>query len=39
MGKFYPRTGIEQPFLADPPKFIRSNPELEATNDVTQTER
>lgn len=34
--KLYPRTGIEQPFLADPPQHIRNTVELERTNDISQ---
>mmetsp|Transcript_18489 Transcript_18489/g.28376 ORF Transcript_18489/g.28376 Transcript_18489/m.28376 type:complete len:189 (-) Transcript_18489:1427-1993(-) len=30
-----PRTGIEQPFLIDPPEHIRDTPELERTNEIS----
>ena len=30
-----PRTGIEQPFLINPPLHIRSTPELERTNEIS----
>ena len=31
-----PRTGIEQPFLSEPPVHIRRTNELERTNDISQ---
>ena len=31
-----PRTGIEQPFLIDPPYHIRKTNELERTNEISQ---
>jgi len=30
-----PRTGIEQPFIIEPPKHIRVTPELERTNEIS----
>jgi hypothetical protein len=35
LGSAIPRTGIEQPFLIDPPKHIRSTHELERINDIS----
>ena len=34
-----PKTGIEQPFLIDPPEFIRNGPEYERINDLTSIHR
>lgn len=33
--RMIPRTGIDQPFLIDPPKHIRSTNDLERINDIS----
>ena len=33
--KMIPRTGIEQPFLIEPPKLIRKTIDLERVNDIS----
>lgn len=35
MHRMIPRTGIEQPFLIEPPKFIRNTNEFERTNEIS----